>query len=533
MFFRILIIIVAFSLTSCQKQGDQSPNQQQLRLNIFTEPPTLDSRKATDATSMNVIHMLFDGLTRIGPDEVPHPSVAERITQSDDGLIYTFHLKKTYWTDGSPVTAEDFAYAWKKILDPSFPALFADKLYPIVNAREIKEGKLPLDSLGVKVIDPQTLQVKLKHPTPYFLELTAFPTYYPIQSKIDIQHPNWVDAAGETFVSNGPFKLKKWDHENEIVLEKNPTYWDSPAVKLAQLHLAMIDDSITEYYMYEAGEIDWAGFPTSNLPPDILPQLIASGRAGYYDCLGTYYYKINTDVFPFNNVHIRRAFLYALNRGDIVKHVTQAKQAPALSLVPPMIHREKPLVLFRDNDKEKARASFKKGLEELGLEPGSFPKITLSYNSNREHQKIAQAVQNQWLEVLGVQVELEHCDWKVYLNKVNKQNYMIARMGWLADYSDPVSFLTPFKYRDDPEIGGQNETGWESPRYIALLDQSDHELDPKKREDLLKQAEALLISEAPILPVYFLKCWYLKKPYVKGVNISPLGISDYKEAYIE
>src|ERR1700733_2049781 len=216
---------MACFLTSCANQSSAS-SKQELRLNLFTEPPTLDSRKATDSTSMNVLIMLFEGLTRIGEDHQPKPAAAQSIALSKDRCTYTFSLRESYWTNGNRVTADDFLYTWQTILDPKFPSLFAYKLYVIENAAEIKEGKLPKEALGVRVLDEETLVVKLKYPTPYFLELVAFPTFYPVNKKIDQQNPEWAAESGSQYVSNGPFQLKKWEHENEIVATKNFLYWD-------------------------------------------------------------------------------------------------------------------------------------------------------------------------------------------------------------------------------------------------------------------------------------------------------------------
>ncbi|MCH9626226.1 MAG: Oligopeptide-binding protein OppA [Chlamydiales bacterium] len=528
-FFLYCALLIVASACSHSKK---IPSSQKLRLNIFTEPPTLDSRKATDSTSMNVIQMLFEGLTSIDENHTPYPAAAETITVSEDGLTYLFTLREAHWSNGDKVEAEDFVYAWQKILDPAYPSIFADKLYMIENAFEIKAGKLPIEALGVHILDERTLEVKLKHPAPYFLELTAFPTYFPVNKKVDLLNSEWAAEAGSQFACNGPFMLQKWDHENEIIVQKNPLYWDADVVRLETIQLAMIEDITTEFYMFEMNELDWWGFPLSSVSGDLISQLIEQNLADSYEALAVYYYKINTDVFPLNNINIRKALAYAINRQEIVDHVTQAKQMPALSIIPSMKGWGGSQLCFEDNDQKKAQAFLQKGLEELGLQLKDFPSLTLSYNTSREHQKTAQAIQQQWHNVLGIKIELEHCDWKVYLSKVNKQNYEIARMGWLGDYCDPISFLTPFKFRDDPLIGGQNETGWEHPDYIACLDNADHELDLDKRFEYLKQAEELFLSEMPVIPIHFIRCWYLKKPHVEGVQISRLGMANFKKAYI-
>jgi oligopeptide transport system substrate-binding protein len=529
---KILLLIAACLFSACNQQLPIE-EKQQVRLNIFTEPPSLDSRKATDLTSVNVLLMLFEGLTRMGEDHRPKLALAERISISEDGCTYTFILKETYWSNGEKVRAHDFLYAWSKILEPKFPSFFAYKFYLIENAEEIKSGKLPLNSLGVMAPNDQTLIVTLKHPAPYFLELLSFPFFFPVNQKVDKKNPNWALDAGPDFVCNGPFLLNKWVHESEINLVKNPNYWDTHAVKLQNLHLAMIDDTSTEFYMYEMNELDWAGSPLSNLTPEMVPVLKANNGAAFYPAAAVYYYKVNTQRYPLNHVKIRQALSYAINRKDIVSHILQAGQTPASGIVPPMPGWETPAVLFKDGDTLLARQLFEEALEDLGITRAEFPTLTLSYNTNREHQKIAEAIQHQWKDTLDIHVQLSHSDWKVYLSKISKQEYEIARMGWVGDFGDPLAFLEPFKFRNDPGTGGNNDTGWEDPEYKFLLEQTTKESDSQKRAVLLRKAEALLVSEMPVIPLYYIVYGYLKKPYLKDVYLSPFGTIDFKHAYIE
>ncbi|MCC5832599.1 MAG: peptide ABC transporter substrate-binding protein [Chlamydiales bacterium] len=531
MFLRILLVLCTSLFFACCGNVKRVP-EQRLRLNLYCEPPTLDPRKFTDATSGNLLVMLFEGLTRTGFDHKPYPAAAEEILISKDKRTYIFKLRETYWSNGDRVTAEDFAYSWRKILDPKFPSPFAYKLYVIKNAWKIKEGKLPMEELGVRVIDEKTLEVSLNHPTPYFLELTGFPTFFPVNKRIDKSTSDWSADAGPLYVSNGPFKLKSWEHESEILVEKNPLYWDADSVNLESIHLSMIDDTTTEFYMYEMGELDWAGSPISNLPPEFIPALKEEGKIEISPATAVYYYKVNTDDPALSNQKIRQALALCVNRKEIVDHITQAEQEPALGIVPPMPGWKRS-ALYEDGDIERARHLFDQGLEEMGTDLKNFPTLTLSYNTNREHQKIAQAIQQQWKEGLGIKVELETSDWKVYLSKINKQNYQIARMGWVGDFHDPISFLEPFKYRDNPNIGGNNETGWEHPDFAAYLEKAEKEVDEEKRAWLLSKAEELLISEMPVIPIFYINFAYLKKPYVHGLYISSLGIVDFKKAYLE
>ncbi|MFN0064837.1 MAG: peptide ABC transporter substrate-binding protein [Chlamydiales bacterium] len=524
-----LFTILLLCFVSCTNNREN--NTKVFRLNLATEPPTLDCRKATDATSMNVLLMLFEGLTRFGFDHKPALAGASSVEVSEDQLTYTFRLREQYWTNGERVTAQDYLYAWKESLNPQFPSLFAYKFYLIENASAIKERTKPLESLGVETPDADTLIVHLTHPAPYFLELLALPTFYPIHGKTACAYPDWSAEAGPLYISNGPFQLDRWDHESEIILSKNPRYWDAANVHLDKISLSMIPDMRTELYMFEMGEIDWAGSPLSALPPECVPALMKEKQIHFYQTNGVYYYKINTDIFGLNNAKIRKALALAINRKEIVEHVLQANQTVATAVVPTLPNIHAAQQLFADGDIVLAQTLFAQGLQELGLK--EFPRFTLSYNTHTQHQKVAQAVQQQWKEVLGIQIDLESCDWKVYLPKINRQDYHIGRLGWVGEYNDPISYLEPFKYRDNPHIGGNNETGWENLRYCELLIASDKETDVQKRFSYLQEAEAILIDEMPLIPLFFLEYAYLKKPYVQDVYLSPLGMIDLKQARIK
>ena len=254
-----------------------------------------------------------------------------------------------------------------------------------------------LTTVGVKALDEKTLEVKLVNPTPFFLELTAFYTYLPINSKIAEANPDWANDAGENYTTNGPFKLTEWSHSDKIVLEKDEDYWDADTVKLNTITMIMVNDPNTELSMFDSGELDWAGMPTGNLPTDALSTLKDAGKLNTEAIAGIYNYKLNTTVEPFNNANIRKAFALAINRQELIDNVTQGGQMPAMAIVPPTMFPENEKGYFKDNDVEKAKEYLQKGLEELGYSDVSeLPAIGLSYNTDEAHQKIAQAVQDMW-----------------------------------------------------------------------------------------------------------------------------------------
>jgi oligopeptide transport system substrate-binding protein len=496
-----------------------------LRLNLHSEPPTADPGIADDSTSGAIITATFDGLTRIHEDGKAHESVAEKVEVSQDRLTYTFHLRDSKWSNGDPVTAHDFEYAWKRVLDPKTGSNYAYQLYYIKNAEKFNLGKAKAEDVGVKALDDKTLQVTLENPTPFFLELTAFYSYYPVNRKVVEANPNWAGEA-ETHVGNGPFKIEEWEHKNKMTLVKNENYWDKDAVKLDKIEFSMVEDENTELSMFDNGDLDWAGAPLSNLPLDAIPALKESGRMVTQPIAGLYMYKFNTEQPPFNNAKIRKAFAYAINRQAIIDNITQENQQPAMGIVPPtMAVSAHPY--FKDNDVETAKKLLAEGMKELGI--SKLPPITLSYNTSENHKKVAEAIQDQWKKAFGIEVKLENKEWKVFLEDMHQGKFQIGRAGWTGDFNDPINFLELFKHKN----GGNNDTNWENPKYQELLNKSALETDPEKRKQILAQAERLIMEEMPAAPIYYYTQSWVKSDKVKGVIIDGLGFVDWKWATIE
>ncbi len=524
-----ICIISSLFLTSCGNDNGPSKLTQNLRLNLATEPPSLDPRTLSDSTSSAVNTMLYEGLTRMQPDGKPGPGIAEEIEISKDLKTYRFTLRDCTWTNGDPVSAYDFEYAWKEILNSSFEAPNAYKLYVIKNAAKAKTGKVPSDEIGVQALDEKTLVVTLKNPTPYFLELTASQIFYPVNRNVAQRNPNWASKAGEDFVTNGPFTLQSWKHHNEIILTKNQNYWDSDNVKLERIKMVMVNDESTELYMFENKELDWAGCPISRLPSDAIPSLREEGRLNSRPIAGVEYYKFNTERFPFNNVKIRKAFSYAINRKDIIENFLPDRHSIATGIIPPSLSlQETPY--FKDGDVEMARELFNSALEEMGITKKELPTITLSYNNCETHGRLAQVIQQQWNEAFGIQVKLETCEWKVHIDKLCKHDFQIGRDSWTATFEDPINFLKVYKYLNDSISGGNNGTQWNNQQYTDLLDKAATLTDPEKRNKILHDAERLIIEEMPFAPIYFMTDTFVKAPKLKDYYISSVGNIDFKWA---
>ena len=514
-------LIILFLCAACSSKSHDA-----LRMNIGGEPNTLDPRKARDLQSMTITKMFFEGLTRINQEEVAELAIAERVDVSEDGKIYTFHLRNAVWNTGSKVTASDFVYAWSKVLDPHFPADQAFQMYSIKNGRACKEGKVIFEQVGVKALDDKTLQVELEHPIPYFLELTALPVYFPISQKVDEAHPHWANDA-QTVVGNGPFMIKEWKHSDHLYAVKNTSYWDASHVKLKEIDLIMVNED-TELKMYEKGELDWAGSPLSILPVGALKELKQHGELQVKPFLATYFFRTNVEAEPFQHPLMRKAFALAIKRSEIIEHVTQGGQLPATGLIPPSLGvQDHPY--FKDGDQIAAKEAFDEALRAEGLDVDSLPTISLMYIAGERNHLIAQTVQEQWRNAFGVTVQLHAVERKVFFDRISKRNFQLAAGSWTADFSDSMNFLEIFKFK----AGGSNNTAWENLRYRELLDQALEVNDIQQRRKIFQECESILIQEMPIIPLFHYTLLYVSKQNVKGVVLSHLGGLDFKWASVE
>ncbi len=544
-FFGLLfsILILSFLLAACGgndkdgksketnengENGKGSSDEQVLNMNIRSEPPSLHPGLATDTTSTAVLNQIFEGLTRINQDGVVEEAMAEKIDVSDDQTTYTFTIRDgATWSNGDPVTAGDFEYAWKWVLDPdNADTDYAYQLYYLKNGEAAKNGEVSTEEVGVKAKDDKTLIVELEQPTPYFLDLTAFHTYYPVNQKVVENAPDWSLDVSDDYVTNGPFLLDSWKHKDQVVIKKNPEYWDADTVSLETINFYMIEDENTELNMYNNGELDWAGSPNGSLPLSAIPSLMDSGELNISPQAGVYYYVFNLKEAPFDNVNIRKAFTLAIDREGIVQNITKGEQQPAMAFVPPSIWEENQTGYFEDKDIDKAKEYLEKGLKELGLD--ELPTIKLSYNTSESHAALAQAVQEMWRENLGVDVELDNTEWNVFLDKMTNGDFQTGRMGWSADFNDAINFLETFR-----TLGGSNFSQWVDDEYTALLDESRTETDATKRKEILRDAEQILMDAMPIAPVYFYTNVWINKDYVKDVAVTALGGIQFKWGSIE
>lgn len=502
--------------------GVQDETSQILRLNI-EEPATLDPVFAEDTVSGAVIRALFDGLTRLDEAGKPIASVASEMKVSADQTTYTFRLRDSRWSNGDPVTAHDFEFAWKHALDPQTGSPAAYQYFALKNARAFHAGKAGKGDVGVRALDDRTLTVTLEYPMPYFPTLVS--GWMPIPKKVAAANPDWARKP-QTLVGNGPFTLHVWEHKNKLILVKNDSYWEKEAVRLERIEFSMIADANTELALFENGDLDWAGGPISSLPTDAIDPLKREGKLKTKPKATSYYLRFNAERPPFTHPKVRKAFAYAINRQEIAENIGQAGQTPLMGITP-LAASLKPEGFFADCQPDLARRLLAEGMKELGL--AELPEITYLYNTSDRNKAIAEALQAAWKKELGVQVKLVNKETKVFLDDQVQGKFSITRSGWTADYLDAVNFLE--KYVD--KYSASNITRWHHPAYAELIRKAHRETDEARRKQLLLQAETLLMEEMPLTGLFSDVHAWVQHEKVKGVRIDPLSKIDWKWAYIE
>ncbi|MGC5325867.1 peptide ABC transporter substrate-binding protein [Brevibacillus sp. SYSU BS000544] len=498
-----------------------------VRYNSGEEPKSLDPSIGYDEPSWVVVYNMFEGLTRLDKDENPIAGVAKEWKVSPDGKVYTFTLRDdAKWSNGEAITADDFVYAWKHMLDPKTASESAFLAYGIKGAEDFNSGKGSPDALGVKAVDAKTLEVTLTQPAPWFLGLLTVPTFYPINKAAAEKDPKWF-AEAATIISNGPFKITDWKHDAEIKLEKNEHYWDASSVKIDGVIFKMVKDSNTAYQLYQSGELE-----ISEIPSDLSDQLFAEGKVNVGDSAGLEFYRLNTSKPPFSNVNIRKAFNMAIDRQKLVDLVQRRKQKPAVGLISYGFN-DPAGGQFRDvggafvtYDPAEAKKLLETGMAELGLT--QLPEITIEFNTSDTHQKNAEAVQEMLKSALGVEVKLANMERQVLSDKQKKLDYHISRSSWIPDFADPINTLEIMLSESS-----SNRTGWKNAKFDQLIKDAYVELDNAKRYQMMHEAEKIFMEDAPIIPLYFYNSTNLQKDNLTGVLRPVFGYVNFKHAELK
>lgn len=489
----LLALNVGVPLASAQAPSD-------LNLTLSSEPPSLDPGVTNDSTSVAILHNVFEGLTNNVDGEV-EPGVAESWEISEDGLVYTFHLRdNVVWSNGDPVTAHDFEYSWKRVLNPDTAAQNSTVLHIIQGAEAYNTGEGTADEVGIKAIDDYTLEVTLEHPAPYFIELPGYYTLLPVHQATVEASDAWATEAGDGYVSNGPYILSEWNHNSDLTLSRNDAYWDNANTTIDSAFIQIIESEATQNAEYQAGNLSYLGAPFGSVSLDSVDLYRANGELQANPYSAIYWYKVNTTDEIMQNVNIRKALALAINRQELIDNILKSEQIPAMSLVPPVVKGfEEKHDYFQDADFEQARQYLAQGLEELGMSDPSELTINLSINDSEAHSAVAQFIQAGWATELGINTNIDSTEWQVYLDKVSNLDYQVARLGWIGAYNDATIFLNQYRAVDT----GNNDTGWENPDFTRLMNESDQEQDDAQRIQLMKDAEAVMMKDMPVIPLYF------------------------------
>lgn len=539
-----------------------------LAVSFTSEPQTIDPTLNSALDGGILLHHLFEGLMKWEDSgevqEEGAPITGARLTTGQaadyektvnaDGTVrYTFTLREdARWWDGQAVTAEDFAYSWKRLCDPQTAAGYIGLLAMVTNYDAVVYGRDPesgavltaaqaedyaaqgvevprdsLDTLGITAADADTFVVDLSYDCPYFLELCAFPNLMPLRSDVVEGNDQWTQSP-ETYLCNGPYKLQSWTHSSSIVLEQNPEYYDREALGPDTITFRLMGDVNARYTAYQAGDLDFI----NQVPTDQVSALLESGELHLLDYLGTSYVTYQNTRAPFDDWRVRKAFTLAIDSAYLTEQVVQGGQVPADGFVPNGVsdagegsdfrteggsYWTAPTTeaLYQENLAEANRL-----LDEAGYtDRSTFPAVEYLYNSDESNENVAVALQSMWQEGLGVQVTLKSQEWGAFLQSYLQGDYQLSRMGWTSDYTDPMSFLGMWVTGS-----GTNTAFYSSADYDDAILRANQTSDPKARMEALHEAEDLLIGrDWAVGPIYFYTEQYLLSDDIQGVYYSPLG----------
>ncbi len=544
---RIPIILACFclcaatgGLTSCDRLESRASRAARDGILIFgngSEPRSLDPHITTGVPEHHILSSILEGLASEAPvGDAVVPGAASRWESNEALDQWTFHLRPDgKWSNGDPVTAHDFVWAYRRMLTPALGAEYAAMLYLLKGAEPFNKGEsTDPETIGAHAIDDLTLRLDLVGPTPYFPNVLSHYAWFPLHPPTILQHgridtqdsrgtnsPNsgrdhrtpdeialsnrasrWTHPGN--FIGNGPFKLKAWRFKHMIEVERNPHYWDAANVKLNGIRFLPIDNIPAEERMFRDGQLH----VTQTIPLDKIEYWRDLHPDHYYihPYLGIYFYRVNVTRPPLTDKRVRHALSLAIDRASITKNILKAGQIPAVNQVPPVGGYTGPEVLRFDP------VEARRLLAEAGFaDPSSMPRFDILFNVSEAHKTIAEAIQQMWKSHLGISVGLNSQDWGVYLDAQQRLDFDVSRAGWIADYTDPITFIDMWTTGN-----GNNMTGWSSSEFDALIAKSRTIRDTRERFAVLREAESLLLDDMPVIPIYVYVRNYLVSPIVTG-----------------
>lgn len=514
----IFSLLAIGTLISCGGKNNESSST--LNFNVGGEGKTLDPQLATSETTLQIQDLLSDGLSKVSSDLKVVPALAKSWDISDDGLVWTFHLRDNLkWSNGTPLTTADFKFAWLRALKPETAAEYAYMLFPIKNAEKFNSGEVSADEVGIEIVDDVTLKVTLEAPTAFFDSLVGFATYLPLNEEFFNEHKDDYALEPSSFISSGEYVIKDWVHNSDMLLVKNPNYYDADNVKIDNIKLTFIDESNSIYNAFNNGELDIA-----RLTAEQYENHKDDKRVNKVKIATTWYLNVNHTNPILANENIRKAINAAIDKKDIVESVSHNTASVANSFVPAntgIIGVEKDFIeeignTFEGYNPEKAREYLKKGLEELNLD--KLPELNLIVNDAGSNKRLAEVIQNNLKENLGVDLNIELLAFKERLSRAKSGNFDIIMSGWGADFLDPINFLDLFKTGN-----GNNSGKFSDSKFDELLTKASTESDRKTRMKYLGEAEKILGQKVATIPLNVPQRLYILSDRVKGVSFSGFG----------
>lgn len=506
-----LLVVAALG---CSERQAPLTTAEVLHRGLSGEPAALDPAEATDTFSYEVMDDLYEGLTTESPSGEVIPGVASSWTVSASGTQYTFQLRPdAKWSNGTPVRAQDFIAAWQRTLDPKTGSPVADNLRLILNAPAIIAGKSPVSSLGVEARGDSVLIVNLEQPAPYFPQLLSHSAAYPIYTDASARSH---DPA--SWVSNGAYVLAGWSIGTVVTLAKNPHYWNRSAVHIPRVEYVVASDGYAQFIRYRAGVLDL----TDTVPENAVAELRREHSTEFVTApyLATAYYGLNLTAGPCKtNPKLRQALSMAINRTQLVQSLSFG-QSPAFGFVPPGTWNYEPQSFpWKDLADAERVAEAKRLYTEAGYSPHAPLRLRLLYNSNPAIKHTAIVVAAMWKETLGVETELIDEEYRVFLqSRHDKSRWDVARLAWSADFNDASNFLDTLRTHSS-----NNDPGFLNPAFDGLLDQAAGNAYVNQRRELLEKSERLMLTDYPLVPLYYFVSKRLVKPYVQGVVVNPMN----------
>ena len=528
---KLFLLFIMMILISCGGAGKESSSSGNTKIivNETAEPKSIDPGLLTDQSGIAVNSLVSEGLTRQGKDGTPEPGLAEKWDVSEDGLTWTFHLRENIkWSSGEPVTADDFKFAWLRVLEPATASEYAYMLHYIKGGQAYNEGKGKKEDVGINVIDSRTLEVKLERPTAYFASLAASPTYAPIREKFFDEKGKNFALEADAMEYSGPYKIKNWKHDSNFIMVKNENYWNKDHIKIDEVEMVLVADSTAELNAFNNGEIELI-----RLTAEQYKRYEKDPRVNVFRNNSVWYLEYNMENKFLANKKIRQALTLAVDKEEMANTIVKGTGEAAYGIVPTGFPGESKTFREENGDSypkynpEEAKRLYKEGLAELGVT--ELPELSLIINEAGNNKKIAEYVQEKIRTNLGANIRIEPIPFKERMARLQQKNFEIVLSGWGSDYADPMTYIDLFVTN-----GGNNHSSYSNPKYDELIKTANNSSDNKVRMQAMRDAEKILGDDMPVGVMLYSTRVIMLNPKIKNVYFKGIGAEYYLyDAYVE